>query len=146
MSNPLLTQFAIKVLFEELYVPAVYRVLTNFLPMYASSAVTGLVVDVGFASTQILPIFEGYPIIKASQSTPAAAALLHQHSTKGPEGKDCSGGFASVASAHAALSGVTTLARLFELHQSHPKHIPLVTARQCHKEWCKPNRFQPCRW
>lgn len=78
MSNPLLTQFAIKVLFEELYVPVVYRVLTNSLPMYASSAVTGLVVDVGFASTQILPIYEGYPIIKAFQSTPAAAALLHK--------------------------------------------------------------------
>lgn len=78
MTNPTLTQFAVKVLFEELYVPVVYRVLTNSLPMYASSSVTGLVIDCGYSSTQILPIFEGYPLIKAFQTTPAAGALLHQ--------------------------------------------------------------------
>mmetsp|Transcript_30042 Transcript_30042/g.53274 ORF Transcript_30042/g.53274 Transcript_30042/m.53274 type:complete len:248 (+) Transcript_30042:351-1094(+) len=47
--------------------------------MYASSSVTGLVVDCGFSSSQVLPIFEGYPIIQAFQSSPAGGALLHKY-------------------------------------------------------------------
>lgn len=57
------TLFAMKV-------PAVKFVLGISLPIYITGMDSGLIVDVGFGETRVLPVMDGFPILSALKSAP----------------------------------------------------------------------------
>lgn len=54
----------VKVLFEDLLIPAIYMVMEESLPLYTTSSYTGLIVDCGYSGCRILPIYEGSPVMQ----------------------------------------------------------------------------------
>lgn len=57
------TLFALKV-------PAVRFVLGTALPIYITGSESGLIVDVGFGETRVLPVMDGFPIMNALRAIP----------------------------------------------------------------------------
>jgi len=57
------TLFALKV-------PAVRFVLGISLPIYITGSNSGLIVDVGFGETRVLPVMDGFPIMSALKAIP----------------------------------------------------------------------------
>jgi len=66
-----------RVLFQRLHVPSVCFANANGLPTYCTRWTTGLVIDVGFFSTRVLPICDGSPLLYALVVIPAGARRLH---------------------------------------------------------------------
>lgn len=57
-------------MFEVFNVPKMSLVNKATLALYSVGKTTGLVVDSGYQSTQIVPIYEGFPILHALRSMP----------------------------------------------------------------------------
>jgi len=65
------TLFALKV-------PAVRFVLGISLPIYITGSNSGLIVDVGFGETRVLPVMDGFPIMSALKALPVGMTNVHQ--------------------------------------------------------------------
>jgi len=65
------TLFALKV-------PAVRFVLGISLPIYITGSNSGLIVDVGFGETRVLPVMDGFPIMSALKALPVGMNTIHQ--------------------------------------------------------------------
>jgi len=65
------TLFALKV-------PAVRFVLGISLPIYITGSNSGLIVDVGFGETRVLPVMDGFPIMSALRAIPVGMSNVHQ--------------------------------------------------------------------
>ena len=55
-------------MFETFNVPKYYTGIQAVLSIYASGRITGIAVDSGYETTQIVPIYEGYALPNASQT------------------------------------------------------------------------------
>jgi actin-related protein 10 len=65
------TLFALKV-------PAVRFVLGISLPIYLTGNESGLIVDVGFGESRVLPVMEGFPIMSALKAIPVGMSSVHK--------------------------------------------------------------------
>lgn len=65
------TLFALKV-------PAVRFVLGISLPIYITGNESGLIVDVGFGETRVLPVMDGFPIMSALRTAPIGMLSVHK--------------------------------------------------------------------
>jgi len=65
------TLFALKV-------PAVRFVLGISLPIYITGSESGLIVDVGFGETRVLPVMDGFPIMSALKAIPVGMDSVHK--------------------------------------------------------------------
>jgi len=65
------TLFALKV-------PAVRFVLGISLPIYITGNDSGLIVDVGFNETRVLPVMDGFPITSALKAIPVGMNTVHK--------------------------------------------------------------------
>jgi len=65
------TLFALKV-------PGVRFVLGISLPIYITGSESGLIVDVGFSETRVLPVMDGFPIMSALRAIPVGMNNVHQ--------------------------------------------------------------------
>lgn len=65
-------------MFEVFNVPKVLLMNKSTLSLYSCGKTTGLVVDSGYESTQVIPIYEGYPISHAMRNMPVGGWHLTQ--------------------------------------------------------------------
>lgn len=65
------TLFALKV-------PAVRFVLGISLPIYITGNESGLIIDVGFGETRVLPVMDGFPIMSALKTSPVGMHTVHK--------------------------------------------------------------------
>jgi actin-related protein 10 len=61
-----------------LKVPGVRFVLGISLPIYITGSDSGLVVDVGFNETRVLPVMDGFPITSALKAIPVGMSSVHK--------------------------------------------------------------------
>lgn len=74
-----LTETIAWVLFKKFQVKAIYSLLSNALPLYASGIDTGIVVDCGFQQVEILPFAMSQVCIEAFQICYAGGVHIEQH-------------------------------------------------------------------
>ncbi|XP_050063449.1 actin-like isoform X2 [Aphis gossypii] len=67
-----------EIMFEVFNVPKVLLMNKSTLSLYSCGKTTGLVVDSGYESTQVIPIYEGYPISHAMRNMPVGGWHLTQ--------------------------------------------------------------------
>ncbi|KAL4237873.1 Actin-related protein 10 [Mactra antiquata] len=67
-----------KVMFKHYEVGSVLFSPGHLTAMLTLGTNTGLVMDVGYNETLVIPIYEGIPVIKALQSLPVASKAIHQ--------------------------------------------------------------------
>jgi len=72
MTPRILTETLAEILYKSFNVKKVYFMMANSMPLYCTGLYSGLVIDCGFYETQILPIYEGFPLTKALKFTKAA--------------------------------------------------------------------------
>mmetsp|Transcript_15726 Transcript_15726/g.37509 ORF Transcript_15726/g.37509 Transcript_15726/m.37509 type:complete len:403 (-) Transcript_15726:27-1235(-) len=76
-------------LFEALQIPSIVFVPSALLCMYASGASSGLVLEMGYSETAVLPIIDGIALAHAASFGPLGAAKVHaciqDLATKGDE-------------------------------------------------------------
>jgi len=61
-----------------LKVPGVRFVLGISLPIYITGSDSGLIVDVGFNETRVLPVMDGFPITSALKAVPVGMNSVHK--------------------------------------------------------------------
>jgi len=61
-----------------LKVPAVRFVLGLSLPIYITGKESGLIVDVGYGESRVLPVMEGFPIMNALKTVPVGMRSVHK--------------------------------------------------------------------
>ena len=66
-------------MFELFNVPKTSVVPKSVLALYSSGRTTGLMVDSGYDYTQVMPIFEGYPLHHAVQTMPVGGWHITQY-------------------------------------------------------------------
>ena len=52
----------VQIMFDTFNVPSMFAATRAFLSLYATGRVTGSVVDSGYHGTEIVPVYEGYPM------------------------------------------------------------------------------------
>lgn len=65
-------------MFEFFNVPNTALIPKLVLPMYANGKTCGLTVDSGFNQTQVVPVYEGYPLRHAMRSMPVGGLQVTQ--------------------------------------------------------------------
>lgn len=68
-----------KVFFKRYEVPSVLFAPSHLTTLFTLGVNTGLVLDAGFTETVVLPVYEGYPIIKAVESLPLGGKAIHEN-------------------------------------------------------------------
>ena len=53
----------------------------HLVSMFTLGAPSGLVVDVGYSETLVVPVYEGIPLLKALRSIPLAGKAIHKSVT-----------------------------------------------------------------
>ncbi|CAG9325820.1 ACTR10 [Blepharisma stoltei] len=71
-----LIEATVKILLEDLQVPILYIIMSNSLPLYTTGSYTGLLIDAGYFGVDILPIYEGIPIINSFVSADCGGKAL----------------------------------------------------------------------
>ncbi|XP_071504426.1 actin-related protein 10-like [Diadema antillarum] len=75
------TQFRLtlaRVFFKRYEVPSILFAPSHLTTLFTLGVNTALVLDAGFTETVVLPIYEGYPIIKAVESLPLGGKVIHE--------------------------------------------------------------------
>lgn len=67
-----------KVLFIHFEVSSVLFGSNHLLSLLTLGTNTGLVMDLGYSETLVIPVYEGIPVIKALQALPAAGKAIHR--------------------------------------------------------------------
>ncbi|KAL5008860.1 hypothetical protein ScPMuIL_014441 [Solemya velum] len=67
-----------RVLFRHFEVGSIMFGTSHLLALTAIGVNTGLVMDVGYTETLLIPVYEGIPVIKAIQSLPIASQAIHK--------------------------------------------------------------------
>lgn len=67
-----------KVLFKHYEVSSVMFASGHLTSLLTLGVNTGLVMDVGFTETLVIPVYEGIPVLKAVQSLPSAGKAIHE--------------------------------------------------------------------
>eukprot|EP00483_Globobulimina_turgida_P002668 UN02673 len=67
-----------QIMFEKFDVPALYLAVDSILALYASGRTTGTVLTSGYGITNITSIFEGYPLLHATQHLELAGQDITQ--------------------------------------------------------------------
>lgn len=57
-------------MFEYFNVPSMALIPKSSLALYSSGKTTGLVIDSGYETTQVVPTYEGFPLTHAAKSMP----------------------------------------------------------------------------
>lgn len=65
-------------MFELYNVPNTALVPKSVLPLYSNGKTTGLVVDSGYDETQVVPVYEGYPLQHAIRILPIGGRHITQ--------------------------------------------------------------------
>ena len=65
-----LVEILSQLLFEKYQFSKIYYLLSNTLPLYITQQNSGVVLDVGYSSTKILPVYEGYGLVQSYELTP----------------------------------------------------------------------------
>ncbi|KAK7504157.1 hypothetical protein BaRGS_00004461 [Batillaria attramentaria] len=68
-----------KVLFRHFEVGSVLFAPGHVLSLLTLGSACGLVMDVGYRETLVIPVYEGIPILKAWQAIPIAGKAIHRH-------------------------------------------------------------------
>lgn len=64
------SSFHFQTMFELFNVPSMALVPKSTLALYCNGKTTGLVIDSGYETTQVVPIYEGFPLTQAAKSMP----------------------------------------------------------------------------
>ena len=68
----------VKVLFCHFEVLSVLLAPSHLMPLFGLGLQHGLVLDVGYKETTLIPVYQGVPILKAWQALPLASEALHR--------------------------------------------------------------------
>ncbi|XP_041469379.1 actin-related protein 10-like [Lytechinus variegatus] len=68
-----------KVFFKRYEVPSILFAPSHLTTLFTLGINTALVLDAGYNETTVLPIYEGYPIIKAVESLPLGGKAIHEN-------------------------------------------------------------------
>ena len=66
-----------KALFCHFDISTVLYVCSHVAALFTCAISTGLVIDVGYEEATVLPVYEGYPLLHAWQSSPNAGKAIH---------------------------------------------------------------------
>lgn len=72
MTPRILSESIGDILFNKFKVKKVFYVFSNSMPLYCTGLFSGVVIDCGFNETQVMPIYEGFPLMRAFGVTEAA--------------------------------------------------------------------------
>lgn len=68
----------VKVLFQHFEVLSILFAPSHLMPIFGLGLQNGLVLDVGYSSASVIPIYQGVPILKAWQALPLGGQAIHQ--------------------------------------------------------------------
>lgn len=68
----------VEVLFNHFEVLSILFAPSHLMPLYGLGLQNALVVDVGFSSTSVIPVYQSVPILKAWQALPLGGQALHE--------------------------------------------------------------------
>ena len=71
-----------EVLYKHFEVLSILFAPSHLMPLFTLGVQTGLVIDMGYAETSIIPVYEGVPILKAWQALPLASEAIHNEILK----------------------------------------------------------------
>ena len=67
----------VKVLFQHFEVLSILFAPSHLMPIFGLGLQNGLVLDVGYNSASVIPIYQGVPILKAWQALPLGGQAVH---------------------------------------------------------------------